>query len=476
MEGNGRRMVLSIVEVSQKQAYIFSSNKLKENVERSAEIAWVTSSAFFEKSCKEFYSEEENLVYAGGGHTVLCFTDDCAAKRFNEKLTFTILRDFPDMEMFAKIVTYNEEHTPSENLKELTKELEKKKSIRRASFHQGTFGLERIERLNYKPVKRYVDSPWRKDIENGEKMVDQNLLPVDYKNISKLDEFSIGGGKSNYIAVVHIDGNGMGARINNLYKKLEDQKLNWDCFRKKIQKYSQKIDSDYKDAYKEMLEEIAKLEAVEKKKILPVRRIITSGDDICFVADGTIGIECARIFIEKLTVKTNTIDEKKYTACAGVSITHVKYPFFRSYELAETLCSNAKRHGAMMSPDDNGASISLIDWQLSLGELKNSLEEERELYRTQDGKKLFGRPYVVGEIKPDSGHRSYSEFKAVVSSVNNENETAVRSKIKNLRNMLKHSSEELKYYSDFYHLGKILENDRGVLFDAIEIMDVYRSL
>ena len=41
-----------ILEVSQKQAYIFESTKLKENVERSEEICRVTDPAYFELAAK----------------------------------------------------------------------------------------------------------------------------------------------------------------------------------------------------------------------------------------------------------------------------------------------------------------------------------------------------------------------------------------------------------------------------------------
>ena len=42
---------LDIVEVSQKQAYIFSSNHLKDNVLNSATIAYITSSEYFTEAC-----------------------------------------------------------------------------------------------------------------------------------------------------------------------------------------------------------------------------------------------------------------------------------------------------------------------------------------------------------------------------------------------------------------------------------------
>ena len=54
---------LLILEVSRKQDYIFSSNRLKDNARRSQEIAYVTSPAYFIKKASELYSDEKNLVF-----------------------------------------------------------------------------------------------------------------------------------------------------------------------------------------------------------------------------------------------------------------------------------------------------------------------------------------------------------------------------------------------------------------------------
>lgn len=64
---------LVILEVSRKQDYIFASKRLKENARRSEDIRNVTSSEFFQEVAGFAYQESENLIYAGGGHTVLQF-------------------------------------------------------------------------------------------------------------------------------------------------------------------------------------------------------------------------------------------------------------------------------------------------------------------------------------------------------------------------------------------------------------------
>lgn len=468
-------MVLDIVEVSRKQAYIFSSNKLKDNVERSAQIARVTGSAFFEKYCGNEYSAQENLVYSGGGHTVLCFDDEEKAKAFNRTLTRIVLENYPEMEMFVKLHPYDKEKSPGENLKELTKALEKKKSIRRASFRHGTFGFEEVDRNTFEPVRVKIREHDRDAIAQMEGNVDKELLPDGFKSVKEFKE--LGG---SFIAVVHIDGNGMGARVKKLYQKLEADNLSWDQFRKKIREFSEAVDADYKMAYKEMLDTIVDSSTIKEltaeDKHLPVRRIILSGDDVCFVSDGRIGIETARIYIEKLSEKINAVDGGKYAACAGVSVVHAKYPFFMAYELAESLCKNAKLFGAKISPADNGNSVSSIDWHLAYGELQDNLEEEREEYRSVDGNLLCARPYIIKSEVDTGCLRSYDDFKKVLKKIMSTDDAAARGRIKALRNVLKQADDEIRYYRDFYNLQQLMETDYSILFDAIETMDTFISI
>lgn len=127
--------VLTILEVSQKQNYIFSSKRLRANAERSDEIAYVTGSEFFRESARDLYDERQNLVYAGGGHTVLQFDSREQAVAFTQKVTEAAVRRFDGMEMFATSIAYDESKTAGENLTALTAALERKKrfeSIRSA--------------------------------------------------------------------------------------------------------------------------------------------------------------------------------------------------------------------------------------------------------------------------------------------------------------------------------------------------------
>ena len=106
---------LMILEVSQKQAYIFASTKLKDNIENSEAIVQVTDSRYLEDVAARaglHFSMEDNLVYSGGGHTVLEFPSEKIAKEFAFEISKTVRREFPEMELFIKTIQYSETEDP----------------------------------------------------------------------------------------------------------------------------------------------------------------------------------------------------------------------------------------------------------------------------------------------------------------------------------------------------------------------------
>lgn len=475
-------MWLDILEVSQKQAYIFTSNELSKNVERSSQIAWMTESDFFEKVIGDpsLYSESENFVYAGGGHTVLQFESEAKAKEFNFRLTKAVHLLYPDAELFAAVKEYIADQSPAENLKALKEKLEKKKAFRRASFHQGTFGVEKLHTGTKNPEIIETKDPadplysLRQDVEKGrKKLLDQadgDTIPKGYRQPYYFGKIGGEKGNANYIAVVHIDGNGMGSRVAGFYDSIG--KGSWDQFRKGTRKFSEQIDRDFKAAFLEMTETVrdqldkGRLKDLDLEKgMLPVRRIITSGDDICFVAEGRIGIECAAAFLRSLACKED-LQGKAYSACAGVVIVHQKYPFFRAYELAEKLCGNAKKFGAKLSPEDNGRSVSSIDWHLELGEIQDTVDEIRSNYRTRDGMQLEMRPYIVtagDETLQKEPYRQYSKFVEVIKKYRGSGEKEIGGKLKELRGVLKRGKAATDHYLHTHKLEDLgLESYQGI--------------
>jgi len=431
--------VLTILEVSRKQDYIFASKKLRENAERSRDIAELTGSGFFRSAAAGLFDEADNLVNSGGGHTVLQFDSRDKALAFARRVTAAALRDYPELELFVKTVDYDPAKSPGENLKALTSALEEKKALRQSSFRRLDFGVELL---------RDVDERPRPD---RSRRGENERLKVDgFRYPNQLDELA---GKDNFIAVVHIDGNNMGVRVGRIYDQFENS-ADWELFRTKLQEFSEGIQHDFEDTFRETAGAVARW--CPSGDVLPIRPIILAGDDVCFVTAGSIGLECARLFIERLTQKRNKADGQGYSACAGVAIVHRKYPFHRAYQLAEQLCDNAKEYGAAL---DDSRQVSAMDWHIEFGQLKDSLSELRKDYLTEDGLHLELRPVVVVDApqgtKVPPG-RTYQYFRAMCTALEKKSGVIARSKLKQLRTALKQGEVESRFFLQGKEIGKLL--------------------
>ena len=368
---------LMILEVSQKQAYIFASRRLRENAARSEDIRYVTESRFFQRAAGPLYREEEDLVYAGGGHTVLQFDSRERADAFARAVTETAMVQFPGLELFVKQLDYDENKTPGENLKALSAALEGKKALRRASFRRLTFGVEQAQGETVPPGR----------VAGGIEVPEHWCFPAQFEELA---------GADNFIAVVHADGNGMGRRVERIYESC----THWEDCRRALQDFSQGIQADFETAFRQTVETVIASGYAPDR--LPIRPVVLAGDDVCFVTAGNIGLECARVFLQKLSALENCRQPgQPYAACAGVAMVHKKYPFHRAYDLAEELCASAKRFGAEI--DDQGR-VSAMDWHIEFGQLKDGLAAQREDYETEDGCRMELRPVVV--LAPEGDRKS----------------------------------------------------------------------
>lgn len=468
-------MYLNILEVSRKQNYIFSRRHLLENVARSEDIVRVTSVEFFQQVAGILFDTEKNLVYSGGGHTVLQFDTREQAVAFNKTITLNVAQNYVGLELFTAIIEYNESLTPGENLLTLTAKLEEKKALRKGSFAIREYGVEKRDPETYEPV----DTRHKPDLYQ----YIAAKYPTEFSKILEADK-DRGPDKGNFLAIIHIDGNNMGARVRTIYQ----QDGSWEECKTRIRRFSDSVDQDFKSAFSEMTAVVEKDSASVGRTMLPLRPIILAGDDICFVCAGSIGLECARIFLEKLSVKVNREDKKTYSACAGVALVHEKYPFFRAYELAEELCNNAKKYGMTVRPD---GSVSAMDWHIEFGEMKDGLADIRTSYQTEDGNQLELRPVtvVIPDIKKNedrTGYRTYQYFTETVKKLQNDDKELARSKLKKLRSVLKQGELEAKYYCNFYKISSSQlsselfvscgDTGRCTIYDAIEMMDQCRFL
>ena len=207
-----------------------------------------------------------------------------------------------------------------------------------------------------------------------------------YKNIEQDESYKelkyISNGK-NKIAVIHIDGNGLGEVIRNLKTPLSNFSIN--------------LDKATQEAFK-----IAKRDK-------QVREIILGGDDVTVICNANDALAFTKEFLEHFEEQTQKQIGSKLTTCAGIAFTNEKYPFHYAVSLAEELCvqtkKQAKEINKTLAPSSlmfhNIQSSNFHSWEkfvkdeLTITTDKKNENEKREIIRLD-----FGAYYLSEKNQP----------------------------------------------------------------------------
>lgn len=500
---------IALWEFSRKQDYVFKSNKLIEAVGASLIIKKFT------EDFSEYNLEEDKFIVKGGGKTLYIFDNLEEAENFNKKFSLNILKNFPGLEIFMVIREFDEEKEDGREIISKAYEiLESKKASRKNSCHQIAFGLERPCESTALPastyyiqdgIKKYISKEIgikREFAQKNQEKSFESLIPKGY-NLERVTENFVKEEEKSYIAVVHIDGNSMGKKFKTLKNKVvPNQGESLKDFNKRyikvLKRFSETVNKYYEEAFKYTTEVIKnneeKLEKVTQIKggSFPLRPLILAGDDITYISNAFIGIESAKIFIERLS-KSNVIIEGvelgNLNACAGAAIVKKGYPFIKAYELSEQLCKNAKK----VLVEKEGKNLTVIDFHIAQGEIVGDIDYIRKKdYSLKDKENILTmRPLVVND---ESEWRNYENFIYSLERINKaiECKDIGRNKIKALRRELKKGKEAAEHFFKFYKIpgGRFLvplqgtlgdycfnkEDDRCMYLDAIEVMDLFIKL
>lgn len=340
------------------------------------------------------------------------------------------------------------------------------------------------------------------EAENGEEL--------EFLNQEHLEEV-LGEGKSSksYVAVVHIDGNAMGVKVSAFLKR---QFTSNDDYVERYKEFTRNIDDAYKAAFISMIEHVMMDYPLWSKElygnaegnaglrlkysnVVPLRPIVASGDDICFIAIGQLGIELARVFVQSLQHQKLPIGNSEFSfeSCAGVAIVRQKFPFWLAYELSERLCANAKKRlkedaeywrKKGLGDSSQSYDTSLIDWSLvTSGDIDLDLESSRKIsYQNKDGSYLLNRSYY---IQRESGTTHWHPANYMISFVHalnlvlNGNQP--RSKWKALRGVYHQGVDATKQWqiqnqfriepNELFLDNEARPDHTAYFYDAIDMMD-----
>ena len=456
--------VLTGIDVVGIQRFVFGSNRLRDVVGASWLIDWATNSktgALVGLPCGD-------VLLAAGGNAIVRFDGadaEADSRRFAAQLTRKFFDDAPGVEVVIAHRRYDNGDL-AKALRALQVDLAREKLERRpdapllglsVTASCANTGLPAVGfnprdetaplsrqalKMGDREVRQSAAKRWNEFIRADRTERDQ------FQFSEELNELGASSGERSLLGVVHVDGNGIGGRIQKWLEQCIDDdapdatvlsqyrewssdliKLGEDALRAVLERTfgaiaqrpeagSEKIvqwvgsDSQARElAFRLARKKPNKNERDDADRLpwsLPIRPVLLGGDDMTFLCDGRIALDLAVTALRAMEKRVAYLGNEPIRACAGVAIMPHHSPFVRAYDLAESLCQSAKRAARKLS-EDKQQQASFIDWHIGLPKPSQSLAELREreysALRPNEPKplSLTCRPYRLGSGPADAG-------------------------------------------------------------------------
>jgi len=507
-----------LVDTVSIQQYIFSGNRLRENLGASHLVKSTLSTksrllkealdidvdAWLDSTRKDSWDRGIKVGYVGGGNALFLFEgkpEDSKAKSFIQVLSKLLLENAPGLKTAFAFAEFDEADFPTSmrTLHAILKDNKRRFFPRSVVMKHGItaecpYSGEAVEAGRKDkagtPEERLISAVSSARLGAvdasreamhcivGDALCNDYVFPDELERLGQRETRS-------YIAVVHIDGNGVGRRFRKCRTLDDARELSHKVTlagEKALKRLSEEVvamvkRSEYIDAFSLHFEDVSQKNGEEPKKkrlYLPFRPIILGGDDISFVCEGRLGIHFAERFVALLEEASIEQQLERITSCAGVAVVNTKYPFSRAYELAEALCASAKA-----ASRENG-SASYLDVLVSSSGLSGSLEEiRRKLFSVGNYRLTFG-PYLLG---PETKDESILHLKRGIRLFHQE---WPRTKVLALREYLYKArsaedvrtllaSSKLDLYGPYpnIHYDQDIWGEKTPYFDMIDLMDFY---
>ncbi len=295
-----------------------------------------------------------------------------------------------------------------------------------------------------------------------------------------LDNMITEKGEESLLAVIYIDGNNMGAKVDSCLDAGSDK--SYETCVKALRKFSDEIQTHYID------NRIRDVDTFLRENTKKLRRfVIYAGDEITFICNARNAYDVAKEYLTKLAA--DSPEGAPRTSCAGIAVFHSHAPFREAYRIAEECCESGKK----LMKELKIKNASLIDFHYCQGAFGISLEAIRKDEETEES----SRPWFVyydGEKGTESGEkpaiikRKYvsddivQEMKKMLNKIGNSNikdlavsakrsEADFRSELERISAHQKVEKQEDKV--DFTLAGLLDDKDAE---RKKELMDIQRKL
>lgn len=513
---SGEDYILAMYDIRGKQDYIYKSSKIKEIVGGSYIIRDCFDDCLFPSAEKvsekgifsyrrnsgqdepgEFTPENfENrlnrgyigeVVYDGGGNFFVLYRDAEIYREVNRRFYHELLDKSYSLRVLTTFIDgihfddypqdrdrlYAEHHRREQRESMLhpvntlpVVQTDYRTSLPLAELHH--IG-DRNEKVSYESKKKYMKyEEMLRDHTNWEKQIQTDGNDLQDNLITRKGEESL-------LAVIYIDGNSMGARVERCLNGVDKS---YSACVQALRQFSEEIQTHYID------KRIDDVDALLEKKANSGRRfVVYAGDEVTFICNARNAYDVAREYLSRLAEESP--EGAPRTSCAGIAVFHSHAPFREAYRIAEECCESGKK----LMKKEGITDASLIDFHYCQGAFGTSLEEIRKEEETEDSSRPWFIKYYDGSGQPEEREGLIKEkyiSDSIVQKMKDVLNKAGHSNIKNLALSARKSAadfrselericaHQLEKQLDFT-LGGLLDDEmqRKLIYDMVIVYDLW---
>ena len=403
------------------QGFIFSTNSLKDIVGGSELVEKICTSLFSSR-----YLQGATQIIGAAGNIKCVYDDPVECQKNVLEFPKTVMQEASGITISQAVVKVTEEEFKN-HFSQCMDELEKRLKIQRnkpsKSMTIGFMGVERSRTTGLPAVtqesqefldegtlkKRNLSIGGKATITLAKKSLGiDDLSPkniaLDIKNLTD---------KNDWIAIIHADGNGLGQILSKFSGSQKD-----------FHDFSEMLNEATCQAARKAFQ---KVYPKQNKKEIPFRPVVLGGDDMTMICKASLAIEYTKIYLQEFeeATKEKLGEENGLTACAGIAFIKSSYPFHYGYDLAETICGQAKKvsKSPLMQKGNQNPPSSLMFYKVQ-GSFIESYDQMLEKEKTpQKGISFNFGPYF---LHPTEGYWSIEELEKSAADLHGKEGNTVK--------------------------------------------------
>ena len=312
--------------------YISEINKGKEFSQKAFERMMQ------DEKCAARYAGE--VVYEGGGNFFVIYKDKETCIEINNIFTRKLLKELYTLKVLC---TYIELENGLVNFIEDRKKLYEKHRISEAEESVicpvNTLPFVQVDEVTSLPLTKYNENTRKKVSTEAEAKLAKHLDVYNEKYGEKdLDKLVTRKGEESLLAVVYIDGNNMGAKVQNVLGR----ETSYDQCVKKLRETSEFIQKNYVEDRIKDIDQMLEEKAKKGKKKAGKRLVVFAGDEINLICNARDAYDIAKTYLKGLHQVSWKDSTEPCSACAGIAIFHSHAPYAQAYKIAEECCESGK--------------------------------------------------------------------------------------------------------------------------------------